>query len=107
MMPLRSLNPVSSPVEKSYWLLAVWTAAPGVGGGLLNQTRNPLLISSFIPYQLYLFYKADKDLTQPPPLHHLRIYLHTENGTVNKVHRWSSKSRRISQRVLSNALIAS
>ena len=31
------------------------------------------------------FHKADKDLTQPSPLHHLRIYLRAENATVNKV----------------------
>ena len=32
---LRSLKPVSEPVEKSYWLRAVCTGAPGVGGGLV------------------------------------------------------------------------
>ena len=31
------------------------------------------------------FHKADKDLSQPPPLQRLEIYLRAENGTVNKV----------------------
>src|SRR5260370_22722690 len=48
--------------------------------------RTPLLISSFVLYEFYLFKKADKVLTKPPPLHHLRIYLRAENTTVNKVH---------------------
>jgi len=44
-----------------------------------------LLFSSFVLYEIYLFNKADKDLTQLTPLHHLQIYLPAENGTVNKV----------------------
>ena len=31
------------------------------------------------------FHKADIDLTQPPPLLHLRIYLCAESDGVNKV----------------------
>jgi hypothetical protein len=34
------------------------------------------------------FDKADKDLIQPSPLHHLRIYLPAQNATVNKVLDW-------------------
>jgi hypothetical protein len=44
-----------------------------------------LFVSSFVLYEIYLFNKADKDLNQPARLHHLRIYLRAEIGTVNKV----------------------
>jgi len=51
-----------------------------------SRRRKSLRLNYYGIKNLYQKNKVAKDLNQPPLLHHLQLYLRTQNAAVNKVH---------------------